>query len=129
MEAAHAADPICQQTMPDGTVLVIEPFIDRAFPSCDFLSGDCFLGRDAMVFRNSSIQVRSMQHPADTEKHCNPSYHHHNPSDREPRTGESHDRLLMLDRKSWFLVEALHRGFDVSPFGTSRITGLADGLF
>jgi hypothetical protein len=67
MEAAHAAYPIRQQSVPKGTVLLVEAIVDRGFPNCDFLSGRCYLGRDSMVFRNSSIHVPSMDHPADTE--------------------------------------------------------------
>jgi hypothetical protein len=94
MEMTNTTDPICQQTVPDGSALRAEPFIDRRFQDRDSLSRRGHLGRNAIVFCNSSVPVPSTQHSADTEQQRNRRHHPHQPSDREPHTEKTHGSNL-----------------------------------
>jgi hypothetical protein len=94
METTDAADPICQQILPDGRALRTEALIEGRFPDRDSMSGRRQVGRDAMVFCNSPVPVPSMEHSADTEQKRNCRHHHHQPSDREPHAEKTHGSSL-----------------------------------
>jgi hypothetical protein len=94
METTHTADPICHQTVPDGSALGAEPFIDRRLQNRNSLSGPCHVGRDAVEFCDSSVPVPSIKHSADAEQKRYRRHHRHQPSDREPHAEKTHGSSL-----------------------------------
>jgi hypothetical protein len=91
---AHAADPICKQTVPDGSAPGAEALIDCRLQDRNSLSGRRQFGRDAIVFCNSAVPVPSVEHAADTENKRNRRHHRHQPSDREPHAEKTHGSTL-----------------------------------